>query len=244
MAYEPTLWTEPGPPWLSAENLNKLEQGVKGAHDGLAAIDLTAAKIAFTAAGGILATNVQAALEELDSEKAASSAAVPAAGTTNHYLRKDAQGHSFAALTPASESTEGVTRQATEAQVQAGTAGNLFATVARLKAELDRRIAPTAWTDIPPSGTGWTSFDANTVPRYSRIGEIVFVEGVVKKTSPTAFETILTLPVGTRPGKIIAEPVNASNAFGLMQVLDTGEMRYVSGNAATTFYTFISFRRA
>lgn len=243
MPYEPTVWTDPGPPWLEPANLNKLEQGVKGAHDGLDA-GFTAAEIAFTAAGGIVSTNVQAALEELDSEKAAASAAVPSTGTTNYYLRKDASGHSFAALTSASESGEGVTRQATEAQVQAGTAGNLFATVARLKAELDRRIAPTAWVDIPPTGTNWTSYDATTVPRYSRIGEIVFIEGVVKKTSPTAFETILTLPLGARPGKIIAEPVNASNAFGLIQILDTGEVRYVSGNAATTFYTFISFRRA
>ena len=106
-------------------------------------------------------------------------------------------------------------------------------------------VVTSPWADITTFLNSWVSFSTATVPRYSRIGEVVFVEGVVKKsTAPAAFETIFTLPEGFRPGKVIAEPVNASNAFGLMQVLETGEVRYVSGTASTTFYTFISFRRA
>lgn len=44
-----------------------------------------------------------------------------------------------ASVGAASEAAPGTTEQATQAEVEAGTAGNLFATVARLKAELDRR---------------------------------------------------------------------------------------------------------
>lgn len=42
----------------------------------------------------------------------------------------------------ATEAAEGTTRQATATQIQNGDAGNLFATAARLKAELDRRLTP------------------------------------------------------------------------------------------------------
>jgi hypothetical protein len=49
--------------------------------------------------------------------------------------------------TPASEGGQGVVELATEAEVQAGTAGVLVATVARLKDELDRRKAGVVSTE-------------------------------------------------------------------------------------------------
>lgn len=50
----------------------------------------------------------------------------------------------------ATEAAPGVAEQATQAEVEAGTAGNLFATVARLKAELDRRTSQIAAIDNGP----------------------------------------------------------------------------------------------
>ena len=35
MPYNPTNWVNGGPPGISAERLNKIEQGIKDAHDGL-----------------------------------------------------------------------------------------------------------------------------------------------------------------------------------------------------------------
>jgi hypothetical protein len=65
-----------------------------------------------------------------------------------------------APASPASEAGAGTVELATEAEVQAGTAGVLVATVARLKAELDRRAAAmTPEAVIAPTLTsGWTNF--------------------------------------------------------------------------------------
>ncbi|WP_374711543.1 hypothetical protein [Symbiobacterium terraclitae] len=82
MPYNPTIWVDDQTP-LSATNLNKIEQGIVAAADAAetaqSAIadhlsDTTgahpASAISNTPAGNIQATNVQAAINELDSEKA------------------------------------------------------------------------------------------------------------------------------------------------------------------------------
>lgn len=56
----------------------------------------------------------------------------------------------------ASEAAPGITEQATQAEVEAGPAGNLFATVQRLKAELDRRRGAFLAGDGPNLLTGAT----------------------------------------------------------------------------------------
>lgn len=72
--------------------------------------------------------------------------AAPSDGQVYVYRASGASGAGFypenpaaASVPSADEAQEGKTRQATQAQVEAGPAGNLFATVARAKAELDRR---------------------------------------------------------------------------------------------------------
>jgi hypothetical protein len=42
MAYEPTAWANDSAPDLEADNLNKIEQGIKSAHDAAAAAQSTA----------------------------------------------------------------------------------------------------------------------------------------------------------------------------------------------------------
>lgn len=247
MAYSKIGYNTPANPDLDPTNMGKMDQGIFDAHERFTGYGTDAAKPTpdpakanrlYVVSGGGIYVDTGSALEFVAARTWTQLSGKP---TT---FPPAAHSHLAGDLPPATEAGAGIAEQATEAEIQAGTAGNLFATAARLKAELDRRVAPTAWTDVTTFVNGWTSFDATTVPRYSRVGEIVFVEGVVKKTSPAAFETIFTLPVGFRPGKVISEAVNASNASGNIQVLDTGEVRYVSGSAATSFYTVMTFRRA
>lgn len=54
------------------------------------------------------------------------------------------------AASPATESVAGVVEHATEAEVQSGAAGNLVATVQRLRAELDRRTSQIGAIDNGP----------------------------------------------------------------------------------------------
>ena len=61
MAYTPTTWVNNSTPAINATNLNNMETGIDDAHD--------CANIAYTPFGDIIATNVQAAITELENEK-------------------------------------------------------------------------------------------------------------------------------------------------------------------------------
>ena len=61
MTYSPTTWINNSTPALNAANLNKMETGIDEAHD--------AANITNTPSGNIAATDVQAAIDELETEK-------------------------------------------------------------------------------------------------------------------------------------------------------------------------------
>ena len=61
MAYIPTTWINNSTPAINATNLNKMETGIDEAHD--------CANILYTPFGDVIATNVQAAITELENEK-------------------------------------------------------------------------------------------------------------------------------------------------------------------------------
>ena len=61
MAYTPTTWVNNSTPAINATNLNHMETGIDEAHD--------CANILYTPFGDIIATNVQAAITELENEK-------------------------------------------------------------------------------------------------------------------------------------------------------------------------------
>jgi hypothetical protein len=102
---------------------------------------------------------------------------------------------------PASETGAGTVELATEAEVQAGTAGLLVATAARLKAELDRRLpAAEAWIS-PTLLSGWVSYGTPVEAagyRKTPAGEVQ-LKGTIKNGTATTGTTIFTLPVGYRP---------------------------------------------
>ena len=65
MAYSKTTWVNNSTPAINATNLNNMETGIDDAH--------TCGNIAYTPFGDIIATNVQAAITELENEKIAKS---------------------------------------------------------------------------------------------------------------------------------------------------------------------------
>jgi hypothetical protein len=103
----------------------------------------------------------------------------------------------------ATETTPGKVELASEAEVQAGTAGVLVANVARLKDELDRRINPLTAAPTWVSATltsGWTNAAGYQVAQYAKdsLGFVV-LRGNVTGGSTGSGATILTLPTGFRP---------------------------------------------
>ena len=83
MAYSPTTWINNTAPAINATNLNNIETGVDEVHDAVENITtghdhdgtdskkVTAADVINVAAGDIVATDVQTAVNELDTEKVA-----------------------------------------------------------------------------------------------------------------------------------------------------------------------------
>ncbi len=81
------------------------------------------------------------------------------------------------------------------------------------------------WIDLPLSGNV-TAYNDEQKPRYRRIGNEVFITGVVKNISE--FETVIsTLPVNYRPSKkvIIAVP-SIGTKFSRISISTNGEIYY------------------
>lgn len=76
----------------------------------------------------------------------------------------------------------------------------------RRGAEVDTRLAAitaqitaTAWTALG-LGNGWsTTGTASQIPRYRKIGDLVYVEGACRQTGAYVQGTVATLPLGFRP---------------------------------------------
>ncbi len=100
----------------------------------------------------------------------------------------------------ATETEAGFVEHASAAEVQAGTTGNLVATAARLKAELDRRETPEPW-NTPTLENGWVSFGGSAeTPGYRKEPlRLVRLKDSVKNGTVGTATPIFTLPVGYRP---------------------------------------------
>lgn len=152
---------------------------------------------------------------------------------------------SGAAAGAATETAAGITEQATEAETQAGAAGNLFATVARLKAELDRRQTSEAWI-APTLLNSWTNLGAP----YAGAGYYkdplgrVHLRGVVKNGTSGEGVAIFILPTGYIPAnRHMFASIGGANSLARIDVETTGRVSatVVSNN---TFLSLdgISFR--
>lgn len=153
-----------------------------------------------------------------------------------------AHGHLAADLPAATATGPGISEQATDAEIQAGTAGNLFATAARLKAELDRRLAHGAWVDASLLN-GWVNYDTVTFwpAQYRKMADgLIQVRGIVK--SGALGTPILNLPAGFRPGKTEGFPASNSAGAGQVNVSPNGDVSQVGPTQGNAYqYLFAIF---
>lgn len=89
----------------------------------------------------------------------------------------------------------------------------------------------------PTFNTGWSNYGSNfTLAGYKKVGDLVFVQGMVKRTLGSA-TTIFTLPSGYRPQDNVIRPASTSGGtYAELRVLDTGEVVMQTGSA--TWFAF------
>lgn len=98
------------------------------------------------------------------------------------------------------------------------------------------QLVPLAWVNIAPGAFGgtWVNFGAPwQVARYRKIGDMTYIEGVIK--SGTINTAAFTLPVGFRPPADLAFPQDAAGLFGVLTVTAAGVVTPLSGG--TTLFS-------
>lgn len=91
--------------------------------------------------------------------------------------------------------------------------------------------AGSGWTSLS-FNTGWTDFGSGHITgRYKKVGDLVFLSGLVKRTSGGA-TTIATLPLGFRPGGIYLYIMNTDSGAGRIDIDTSGNIVLQSGGVA------------
>lgn len=82
------------------------------------------------------------------------------------------------------------------------------------------------WVDFTYT-TGWTDFGTGAGlyegGRYRKVGDIVYLEGLVKRTSGSSY-VITTLPTGFRPANRHMFASNQGGSFGRVDIENNGEV--------------------
>jgi hypothetical protein len=87
-----------------------------------------------------------------------------------------------------------------------------------------------AWTAVTYN-TGWVDFDAAwTGAQYKKVGDLVFVRGMVKRTSGVA-TVMFTLPAGYRPTKNIMFAQLSNSAVARVDIYPDGTVNMLVGSA-------------
>lgn len=107
--------------------------------------------------------------------------------------------------------------------------------VNRLSAALPASISviPTAWT-TPTYQNGWVEYAAGRGAQYRKIGDIVYIRGIIK--NGTAGLTAFTLPSGFRPNPDVSFIVNRDALTGIVTIDVTGEVK----PATTAGYIYLN----
>lgn len=115
----------------------------------------------------------------------------------------------------------------------------------RLTPLVDGRT-PTAWVTVAAFTGGWVSFDATRPPQYRKIGDVVFLRGVVKNGAINS--SAFTLPAGYRyPVGDMSFIVDSNAAVGSVNVGSNGNVvpGPLGSNAYfrldTIFYSTLAF---
>ncbi|MGE5589193.1 MAG: hypothetical protein ACM3ZA_00980 [Bacillota bacterium] len=187
--YVKTNWVEGGAPGISAAQLNRMEDGIDTAHSELdahlndAAAAHPASAISVAPAGSIASTDVQAALQELDSEKLPTTGKAADSAKLNGYVQNTA---AVAGTIPVRDAAGKVTGSIT------GDADTLDGKHASAIADLAQGIL----TDIVTINYGVTFTKQVTVPAGARQGMLVLL---TKEWGGGAFSVAHTIVFGAAP---------------------------------------------
>lgn len=89
------------------------------------------------------------------------------------------------------------------------------------------------WTTLTlNTGGSWANYGGSYFnAAYKKIGDLVFLRGLVKRTSGTN-TLIATMPVGYRPTSYVLRSTSGDDAFARIDIENDGEMRMQAGTAA------------
>lgn len=95
------------------------------------------------------------------------------------------------------------------------------------------------WTALPftnSGGTTWANFGAPwQTGRYRKVGDIVYLEGLVKRTAGSG-NIIATLPTGYRPANFHVFPtIASSNTLAVIEVQPDGDIQYNAGGDVSVY---------
>ena len=94
----------------------------------------------------------------------------------------------------------------------------------------DLLAKPSAWVTVSSFSNSWVAFGAGwSTPRYRKIGDIVYVQGMIK--DGTSGLACFTLPVGFRPTEIQVFHSTTSTGVVRMDVGSNGQVIVYAGGA-------------
>jgi hypothetical protein len=85
---------------------------------------------------------------------------------------------------------------------------------------------PGAWTALGLQNN-WVSYDGGVTyahPQYRKVGDIVYVRGLIKNGTITNGTPVANLPVGFRPPLQLHFPTVSNDAFTLLRILSNGDI--------------------
>jgi hypothetical protein len=103
--------------------------------------------------------------------------------------------------------------------------------------EHDAASASTAWTAVT-FGTGWSNYNNGyQAVQYKKFGNLVFLRGLATSSTWSSTSPICILPAGYRPtgGRLIFAQEGNNNAIVRVDILNTGEVIWISGGAGTSW---------
>lgn len=94
-----------------------------------------------------------------------------------------------------------------------------------------------AWTTVSytaAGGTTWTYYTAGQTAQYKKIGDLVMIRGLVKRTAGTG-QTIFTLPSGYRPGRAVGFSVVSNGVSAFVRIQTDGQVIHAAGGDASQY---------
>ena len=111
---------------------------------------------------------------------------------------------------------------------------------------LQRAISSQEGVNAPTLLNGWVNFGGVETPAgyYKDTSGRVHLRGFIKSGTAAADTVLFTLPIGYRPSVAINFAVVSNNAFGYIDILASGNVRFQVGSNVSLSLDGISFRAA